>query len=106
MAMASARSPRPVLWFWMQVRARARSRAGTQNHPALRARTNSDCNLRTAHARACTQNGKSGPLKPPYDGQSQPNANCNQVFQGIDIRIERARPAAASFRNFRKYLCV
>ena len=34
----------------------------------------------------------------PYDGTSQPNANCNQIFQGVDIRISDGNPGAIGIR--------
>ena len=43
-------------------------------------------------------NGKSGTDAPPYVGKSQPNANCNQIFQGIDIRIESNNGGAIGIR--------
>lgn len=45
------------------------------------------------------QNGANGTSPPPYSGgHSQPNANCNQVFQGIDIRISSGNPGAIGIR--------
>lgn len=36
---------------------------------------------------------------PPYfGGHSQPNANCNQIFQGIDIQIGEGNPGAIGIR--------
>ena len=34
----------------------------------------------------------------PYDGTPQPNANCNQIFQGVDIRISDGNPGAIGIR--------
>ena len=39
-----------------------------------------------------------GPFDPPFDGTPQPNANCNQIFQGIDIRIAQGNPGAIGIR--------
>jgi hypothetical protein len=44
------------------------------------------------------QNGSPGPFRAPYDGQPQPNANCNQIFQGIDIQISPGNPGAIGVR--------
>lgn len=44
------------------------------------------------------QNSAAGPFDPPFDGQPQPNANCNQVFQGIDIRMSPGNPGAIGIR--------
>jgi hypothetical protein len=44
------------------------------------------------------QNSRPGADPAPYDGRSQPNANCNQIFQGIDIRIEQNNRGAMGIR--------
>eukprot|EP01043_Picozoa_sp_COSAG02_P019247 COSAG02_NODE_920_length_15934_cov_11.363751_8_plen_978_part_00 len=44
------------------------------------------------------QNDRDGPFHPPFDGTPQPNANCNQIFQGIDIRILHGNPGAIGIR--------
>ena len=45
------------------------------------------------------ENGRPGPGQgPPYDGPSQPNANINQIFQGVDIRIGPGNHGAMGLR--------
>jgi hypothetical protein len=44
------------------------------------------------------QNSKPGSMAPPYNGQSQPNANCNQIFQGVNIRIGAGNTGAIGIR--------
>lgn len=39
-----------------------------------------------------------GPFDSPFDGTPQPNANCNQIFQGIDIRITQGNAGAVGIR--------
>ena len=44
------------------------------------------------------QNSKPGGMPAPYNGNAQPNANCNQIFEGIDVRISPGNPGAIGIR--------
>lgn len=39
-----------------------------------------------------------GPFDSPFDGTPQPNANCNQIFQGIDIHVSQGNAGAIGIR--------
>lgn len=44
------------------------------------------------------RNGQAGTMAPPYDGNSQPNANCNQILQGVDIEVGDGNAGAIGIR--------
>ena len=44
------------------------------------------------------QNSKPGSMPAPYHTPAQPNANCNQIFEGIDIRISPGNAGAIGIR--------